>query len=409
VPTSKGARPHEGDLVAAIVPPGPDWVPVLTRVWESGAALLPVDVRLPRALARRLVDRGRPTIILDARNGWKRVRSAPTAGSDIALVMPTSGTVGEPKLAELTRDAVIAAVRGSAAMLPADPDEAWLSCLTPAHIGGLLVLLRAIVLGTPVVVHPGLDPVALASETDCRFVSIVPTMLLRLLDAGVDISRFRAILVGGAALMPELRSRAEAARARVVQTYGLTESCGGVVYEGQPFPGTRVRVDQQTSEILLAGPTIMRGYRDARRDDAPLGDGWLRTGDGGRIDERGLLHVDGRLDDLIVTGGEKVRPGEVESVLRQHPKVADVAVAGRPDPEWGARVVAFVVPVDLTDPPTLEALRETAAASLPRFKGPRELVLVGELPRTPSGKTRRSRLRKPRPARDRSRLPSARE
>jgi O-succinylbenzoic acid--CoA ligase len=395
VATSESVRLREGDLVAAIVPPGPEWVSMLARVWESGAALLPVDLRLPRLQARRVVDRARATVMLDAQAGWTRVESAVIGETDLALVMPTSGTSGEPKLAELTRGAVLAAVQGSSVALEADPEEPWLSCLTPAHIGGLLVLLRAALLGIPVVVHPGFDPVAVAREEGCRFLSVVPTMLLRLLDAGTDLTRFHTILVGGAALTQELRSRAEAAGARVVPTYGLTESCGGVVYEGRPFLGTRVRVGRQTREILLAGPTIMRGYRDAPSDEALSRDGWLRTGDTGSIDDRGLLHLDGRLDDLIVTGGEKVRPHEVEAVLRRHPKVADIAVAGRADPEWGARVVAFVVPTDPADPPSLEMLRDAAAASLPRFKAPRELVLVDEIPRTWEGKVRREALRKP--------------
>ena len=393
--TSAYVQLRDGDLLAAILPPGPEWIPTLTRVWEAGAALLPVDVRLPRAQTCRLVDRGRPTVVLDAGTEWTRLGPPPTAGPDLALVMPTSGTLGEPKLAELTRGAVLAAVKGSSAALEAGPEEPWLSCLTPAHIGGLLVLLRAVLLGVPVVVHRGFDPAAIADEEGCRFVSVVPTMLLRLLDAGADLSSFRTILVGGAALTPELRSRAEASGARVVQTYGLTESCGGVVYEGRPFPGTRVRIDRQNPEILLAGPTIMRCYRDAPSDDVLSGNGWLRTGDSGSIDEHGRLHVDGRLDDLIVTGGENVRPQEVEAVLRRHPKVADVAVAARPDPEWGARVVAFVVPADPADPPTLEMLRDAVSASLPRFKGPRELTLVEELPRTSDGKIRRESLRTP--------------
>jgi O-succinylbenzoic acid--CoA ligase len=392
--TSQAVRLHEGDLVAAIVPPGPEWGPILRRVWESGAALLPVDVRLPTAQARLLVDRARASVVLDAGGAWTRLGSAPAAAAaGLALVMPTSGTAGDPKLAELPRDAVLAAVRRSSLALEADPHEPWLSCLTPAHIGGLLVLLRGVLLGVPVVAQPGFDPGAVARETGCRFVSVVPTMLLRLLEAGTDLSRFHAILVGGAALSPDLRARAEASGARVVQTYGLTESCGGVVYEGRPFAGTRFRIARQTPEVLLSGPTIMRGYRDASSDLVLSADGWLPTGDAGSIDERGLLRVEGRLDDLIVTGGEKVQPEEVEAVLRGHRKVADAAVAPRPDPEWGARVVAFVVPVNPAEPPSLDELRQAVSASLPRFKAPRELILVAQLPRTPEGKIRREALR----------------
>jgi O-succinylbenzoic acid--CoA ligase len=237
--------------------------------------------------------------------------------------------------------------------------------------------------------------VAISAEHDAIFVSVVPTMLARLLDAGIDLSRFRAILVGGAALDPKLRERAEAAGARAVETYGLTESCGGVVYEGRPFPGTDVRVHPDTGEIQLRGPTLMRGYRgDPRGTAAALApDGWLHTGDAGAIDADGRLRVEGRHDDLIITGGEKVWPQEVEEALRDHPKVADVAVAGRADPEWGQRVVAYVVPSDAHSPPSLAELRDHVSSTLPRFEAPRELVLLVEgIPRTSSGKIHRAAL-----------------
>jgi len=166
-----------------------------------------------------------------------------------------------------------------------------------------------------------------------------------------------------------------------------------VVYDGRPFEGTDVRIDPG-GEILLRGPTLMRGYRFDREGTAAAltKDGWLRTGDAGRLDRNGVLHVDGRLDDLIVSGGEKVWPAEVEAALRDHPGVADVAVVGRPDPEWGERVVAFVVPSDRAGAPTLEDLRGFLAGLLPRYAAPRELVTVPELPRTATGKLRRSAL-----------------
>jgi O-succinylbenzoic acid--CoA ligase len=144
--------------------------------------------------------------------------------------------------------------------------------------------------------------------------------------------------------------------------------------------------------IELRGPMLMLGYRfDAEATTrAFTDDGWLRPGDAGEIDAEGRLHVVGRIDDLINTGGEKVWPQEVESVLREHPKVAEVLVGGRLDPEWGQRVVAFVVPADPAAPPMLEELRELAGARIGRHKAPRELVLVAELPLTGSSKLRRS-------------------
>jgi O-succinylbenzoic acid--CoA ligase len=192
---------------------------------------------------------------------------------------------------------------------------------------------------------------------------------------------------------PEDRERAERAGWHLVETYGSTESCGGIVYDGSPLPGSEARIGADGG-IELRGPTIMVGYRfdEAASKDAFTQDGWLRQGDAGEIDREGRLHVIGRFDDLINSGGEKVWPQEVEAALRPHPKVADVAVGGRLDPEWGQRVVAWVVPVDPGDPPTLEELRAFAARTLPRHKAPRQLVLAADLPRTASGKVRRGAL-----------------
>ncbi|HSD49747.1 MAG TPA: fatty acid--CoA ligase family protein, partial [Actinomycetota bacterium] len=237
------------------------------------------------------------------------------------------------------------------------------------------------------------DTAAMAAVRDVAFTSVVPTMLVRLLDAGVDLSGFRTILVGGAHLPLDVRERARAAGAHLVETYGLTESCGGVVYEGLPLPGVQMRIDPEGG-IELAGPMMMLGYRFDAESTARAftPDGWLRPGDAGEIDPQGHLHVIGRVDDLINSGGEKVWPQEVETVLRTHPKVADVLVRGRLDHEWGQRVVAWVVAADPADPPTLEELRAHAAHRLPRHKAPREIALVETLARTAVGKPRTAAL-----------------
>lgn len=382
-----------GDLVAVRLPPNASWADLIRKVWDAGAAILPVDHRLSDPAASALLTHARPTITLGAA-GWARFDRGKPADEGIALVVATSGTAGEPRLAQLDRQAIDAAVTASALALGAGPDDRWLSCLPLAHVGGLLVLLRSVLLDSPVTVHPRFEPEAVARETSVAFFSLVPTMLVRLLDAGADLSRARAILVGGASLPDELRERAKAAAVPVVETYGLTESCGGIVYDGKPFAGSLVRIDADTGGIELQGPTLMRGYRfDAEGTSrAFTSNGWLRTGDAGELSPDGQLRVFGRLDDLIKTGGEKVWPEEVETALRDHPKIADVAVAGRPDPGWGERVVAFVVPVDPKDPPALQALREHACVRIPRHKAPRELVVVRELPRTGAGKLRRSAL-----------------
>jgi O-succinylbenzoic acid--CoA ligase len=382
-----------GDLVAVTLPPGQDWAGIVRKIWEAGAALFPVDHRLPPSQGRDLIDRAVPTILVDA-DGWHRPGSGRPVGDDVALVVHTSGTGGVPKLVQFDRPAIDAAVASSALALEASPHDRWLCCLPLAHVGGLLVLLRSVLLGAPVTVHPRFDPEAVATQTDSAFVSLVPTMLGRLLDVDADLSHFRAILVGGAAVPAWLADRALAQRANVIQTYGLTESCGGVVYDGRPLPGTEVRIDGDGG-IQLRGPTVMRGYLDDEEATARAftEGGWLRPGDAGWIDGRGRLRVAGRLDDLINTGGEKVWPAEVEAVLQQHPGVAEVAIVGRPDPEWGQRVVAYVVPADPTAPPSLDALRDHVARSLPRHQAPRQLILIPEgLPRTASGKVRRAAL-----------------
>jgi O-succinylbenzoic acid--CoA ligase len=386
----------EGDLVAIARTPGPVWMDLVREVWAAGAALLPIDPRLPAPKVEALVRTSRPTVLISDLEGdpaGRRLDDGVRVDRGVVLVVHTSGTAGVPKLAQFERGAIDSAVAASALALEATPQDPWICCLPLSHVGGMLVLLRGVLLGAHVSVHPSFDPTLVAAERDATFVSVVPTMLSRLLDALVDLGRFRAILVGGAHLSPELRTRAERAGGRVIETYGLTESCGGVVYDGLPLPGVETRVNADGG-IELRGPTLMVGYRfDAEGTAAAFtDDGWLRPGDAGEIDAEGRLHVIGRIDDLINTGGERVWPGEVEAVLRKHPKVREVGVGGRLDPEWGQRVVAFVVPSDPANPPTLEELRDLAGEAIGRHKAPRELVLVEELPRTLSGKLRRAAL-----------------
>jgi o-succinylbenzoate---CoA ligase len=381
---------REGDLVAVPHEMGPLWLPLIDAAWSARAALLPVDARLSDAERASVLRGARPTVVVHGSETIERPDSGRTISPETAFVFRTSGTTGGPKLVELSRAAVRAAVEGSTHALGATASDVWVGCLPAAHVGGMLVLVRAAFLGTRVSVVARFSLEAMARARG-EFVSLVPTMLSRLLVGGVDLSTYRAILVGGGGLRMDLRERAEAADAPVVQTYGLTESCGGVIYDGVPFVGTEARVSGGVIE--LRGPTLMTGYLDdPAATAAAFDDGWLRTRDGGAIDADGRLEVFGRLDDVINSGGEKIWPQEVEAALATHPRVGDVAVGGSPDPEWGERVVAFVVPSDPNAPPTLDDLRDHAAASIARFKAPRELVLVDALPRTASGKLRRGAL-----------------
>jgi O-succinylbenzoic acid--CoA ligase len=293
-----------------------------------------------------------------------------------ALVVATSGSTGVPKGVVLTHDAVAASARATSARLGVDPaTDRWLACLPLAHVGGLAVVARALVTATPLTVLPGPDPEAVAAA-GATLVSLVPTALARL-----DPSWFRVIVLGGATPPPIVPANA-------VTTYGLTETGSGVVYDGEPLDGVEVRVDPD-GDVHLRGPMLLRAYRDGR--DPKTADGWFPTGDIGEWCD-GRLVIHGRRGDMIVSGGENVWPEPVERVLRDHPGVADVAVAGRPDPEWGQRVVAFVVTAERSAPPSLDSLRDHVKAQLPPWCAPRQLVLVDAVPRTALGKVRRADL-----------------
>jgi o-succinylbenzoate---CoA ligase len=388
VPALEHVRLAEGDLVAVTLRPSPDWLDLLAETWEAGAALLPIDARLPAAERAGLLERARPTVTLDE-TGARRVEGQPV-DPGVVLVVHSSGTTGGPAFAQFDRAAIQAAVSSSSLAIGATGRDRWLACLPLAHIGGLLVVVRALLLGAPVAVHERFDPRAALAEPDVAFTSVVPAMLARLVETDSDLSAFRSILVGGAHLPSELRSRAERAGASVVETYGMTESCGGVVYEGEPLRGTEVRIGSE-GEVQLRGPTLMRGYRLG--ESQPFtSDGWLRTADLGGLDADGRLHIAGRTDDVVITGGEKVWPQAVEAVLLAHPRVREVAVGGLPDLEWGERVTVWAVPADAAEPPTLEDLRAFVAEALPAYAAPRQLVLVERLPRTGSGKVRRADL-----------------
>ncbi len=385
---------RRGDVVAVRLPQGEAWREIVARTWEGGAALLPVDHRLPETAAEDLLSRGEPTILISP-SGWERLPGGRPADPSVGLIIPTSGSSARPRLVELARQAVEAAVSASLDGLRAGDGDGWLSCLPMSHVGGLLVVLRCLLSGSPLVFRGGDD---LVPPAGVRFVSLVPTLLSRALDAGTDLAGYAGIVVGGGGMEAALAGRAATAGARCVVTYGLTQSCGGVVYDGVPLPGVSVRISE-AGEIELGGPTLMRGYRDNAEaaaisgvEDAFTGDGWLRTGDAGNIDEAGLLQVQGRIDDLIVTGGEKVWPADVEDALRGHPAIAGCAVFGRRDPVWGERVVAAVVCATPGPPPTLEAVRDWVGALLGRHSAPRELVIVSSLPRTALGKVRRDML-----------------
>jgi o-succinylbenzoate---CoA ligase len=231
------------------------------------------------------------------------------------------------------------------------------------------------------------------ATADATLVSLVPTQLTRLLDAGAELGRFRVILLGGAAASPSLLERAREAGAHVVPTYGMSETAGGCVYDGLPLDGVEVRI-ADGGRIAVRGPMLMRGYRvRPDLDRAAFDAGWLLTSDIGSLDSAGRLAVFGRADDVVVTGGVNVAPDQVAALVAGHPDVADVAVTGVDDQEWGQLVVAVVVARVGRTPPTLPRLREWCGDQLSSVALPRAIVVVDQIPRTRSGKLDRNALR----------------
>ncbi len=364
-----------GRLVALDLPGGPAFVDELRAVWDRGDTALPVDQRLPRPARVALLDAMRPSSVIDARRDESALPGGRPTDAGDALVVATSGTTATPKGVVLTHDAVAASAIASSARLGVVATDHWLACLPLSHVGGLSVVTRALLTGTRLTVLAAFD-VDLVEQSGASLVSLVSTALQR-----VDASRFRRILLGGDSPPGGLPPN-------VVTTYGMTETGSGVVYDGVPLDGVEVRIS--AGEVHIRCPMLFRCYRDCT---APLVDGWFATGDAGHLGAHDELVVEGRIGELIITGGENVWPQAVEAVLSRHPAVRDVAVAGRPDAEWGEAVVAYIVAGD--DPPSLDELRDHVKASLPSYNAPRVLVLVDEVPRTTLGKIVRSKFRRP--------------
>ncbi|MGH4011686.1 MAG: o-succinylbenzoate--CoA ligase [Pseudonocardiaceae bacterium] len=327
------------------------------------------------------------------------------------VLLATSGCTGQPKWVQLSATALAASATAAHARL-GGPGR-WLLALPAQHVAGLQVLIRAALAGSrPAVLdlRGGFDPAAfgtaaqqLAREAGRRhqrcYTALVPTQLARLLETG-SLAGFDAVLLGGAAAPDRLLGQARAAGVRVVTTYGMTETAGGCVYDGWPLDGTRVRVSGE-GNIELAGPMLATGYLDAPEETAAaFRDGWFRTADLGRLDAQGRLQVLDRADDVVVTGGLNVAPADVEAVLTGLPGVAAACVVGLPDPEWGQRVTAAVVPADPGRPPDPAALRAAARRLLTGAQAPKEIVLFDALPLRGVGKPDRSAVRAMLAARD---------
>jgi O-succinylbenzoic acid--CoA ligase len=358
-----------------------------------GAVAVPIDLRLgPAERAARAA--GAATHV-DAPLTGPGAASGPGAANRtglsleaIATVMHTSGTTSAPRPVPLTYGNWLANALGSSVALGLDPNERWLCPMPLVHVGGLSIVIRSAIYGTTAVLHEGFDAdrvgAALADGAQrITLVSLVPTMLQRLLDAGLtEPPTLRWALLGGGPIPSGLLERAAQAGIPVAPTYGMTEACSQIATHGWPLPGVEVAIADD-DEVLVRGPTVAAG--------ALAQDGWLHTGDLGALDAGGRLTITGRRADTIITGGENVAPAEVESVLLTHPAVADAGVFGRPSPEWGEEVVAAVVLRDGAAV-NVEELRAFCVARLALFKVPKAIDFVDELPRTESGKLMRRAL-----------------
>jgi len=360
----------------------------------TGPAILPLDPALPRPRLAALLEAFAPSAVETAEGTerYRPARPAPGVGPDTALVIATSGSTGQPKGTELSAAALLASARASLRRIGARPGERWLCCLPVFHIAGIQVLVRSLVAGAAPVIDGRLGPGALAAS-GCAHVAVVPTQLRRLADAGADLSAVATILLGGAAVPPGLLADARAAGGRVITTYGMSETSGGCVYDGIALDDVSVEIGPD-GRIRIAGPVLFSGYRLRPDLTAQARDGrWFVTSDLGEIGPSGALRVRGRADDVIITGGEKVVAAEVEAALATCAGVADAAVVGRPDAEWGEVVTAVVVPADLSAPPPLAEIRAHVRDRLPGYAAPAALLVVPELPLLPSGKPDREALR----------------
>jgi O-succinylbenzoic acid--CoA ligase len=392
---------HGARRVAIALPPGEDFVIALHACLVAGAASVPIDMRLSdEEQAQRLAGAemilgsplatrpsssglaGRPA----SQGGWT-VPGHAEGRADVA-VMHTSGTTAAPKQVVLTTGNFLASALGSAVALGLNPAERWLCPMPLTHVGGLSIPIRSAIYATTAVLHGRFDTEAVLNdlmnpERQITLVSLVPTMLARLLDAGLERPpMLRWALLGGGPVAPALLERAAVAEVAVAPTYGMTEACSQIATFGWPLAGVDV-VNADDGEVLVRGPIVSAG--------AISDDGWLHTGDLATFDDRGRLLITGRKSDTIVTGGENVAPAEVEAVLHEHPAVADAAVHPRADPEWGEAVVATVVLRDGVDV-TPDELKAHCAARLPGFKVPKAVSFADRLPRTPSGKLLRGQL-----------------
>ena len=316
------------------VEPGVDPLPRFEAAWSRGARVLPLTRSLPPAVRDELLGRVRA------------IRCSVAPG----IVLATSGSSGTPRLIDLSLEALRASAELGARVIPFGPGDTWHASLAPSHVGGVMILMRARFLGGSVRFAP--QPRAWRDLDGCTHVSLVATQLARLLEDPAPVPRsLTAVMLGGG---PSAQTLHEAAIARGVplySSYGMTETCSQVAtgrrapgdaatLAGPPLPEISIAIDPATSEILVDGPTLARGeFIDGTL--VPLARP-LHTRDAGSIDDRGRLHVLGRLDSMFISGGKNIHPESIERAVGTLAGVRSCCVIGVPDATWGARPVAFV-------------------------------------------------------------------
>ncbi|AYY14797.1 AMP-dependent synthetase [Actinobacteria bacterium YIM 96077] len=364
--------------------------PAVASALHDGPALLPLPSH-PEPVRSNLLAALKP--------------EEPLEDPDVSLVVPTSGSTGEPKGVMLSASAIRASATATLNRL-GGPGR-WLLALPATHVAGLMVLARSVVSGTEPValdMSDGFDPELFAaasvrlfgSSPQRRYTALVPRQLAVLLDGGeaavAALAGYDAVLVGGSAIDDDLLERARSAGVHVVTTYGATETCGGCVYDGIPLEGVDVDI-LDDGRIRLGGPMLASGYRllpQLSRDT--FAEGWFTTADIGHFQPDGRLEVVGRIDDVAVSGGVNVPLAAVDQLITAHPAVYDALAVALPDPEWGQRVVAAVIPQDPGNPPRLESVRTHVTRQAPAAYAPRELAVVDSLPHLSSGKPDRRAL-----------------
>ncbi|WP_136688145.1 class I adenylate-forming enzyme family protein [Halorhabdus amylolytica] len=416
---------------------GIDFVRATHAAWRLGAAVVPLDVREPTEQLETLIEKANPDAIVctDETAGSVPIVEGPAIlsvdgstvpgvdavpgtcdgtdpraryPSDTHVVMFTSGTTGEPAGVRLTLSNLFASAIASAFRLGVDREDRWFVSIPMAHMGGFAPIVRSALYGTAMVLQSEFDAersAAVMDDYDVTGVSFVPTMLSRLLESGwKPPASLRFVLLGGASASRDLIDRCHGEGVPVYPTYGMTETASQVatatpaqVFDnpgtvGQPLMFTQVAVIDdgqsvapgETGEIVIEGPTVTPGYLDDEETASVFDEHGLHTGDLGYRDEDGRLYVVGRQDDLIVTGGENVDPDEVAATIESRPDVAEAAVVGIPDDEWGERVTALVVP-DGDGAPTPGDIEESCRDELAPYKVPKSIVIADAIPRTVSG------------------------